>query len=174
MLEFNSGIFGLPLRLLAREVYDKCVAKIGIKKVALITGEEKIIPSTANYFICTVEFMPKDKRVDFIAVDEIQMCADRERGHIFTDRLLNARGQELTMFLGSQVMAGMINDLIKDVVFEKKERFSKLSYGGYKKISRLERKVAIIAFSIEEVYAIAELVRRQKGGAAVIMGLIKS
>ena len=140
------------------------------KKVALITGEEKIIPSTANYFICTVESMPKDKRVDFIAVDEIQMCADRERGHIFTDRLLNARGQELTMFLGSQVMAGMINDLIKDVVFEKKERFSKLSYGGYKKISRLERKVAIIAFSIEEVYAIAELVRRQKGGAAVIMG----
>ena len=170
MLEFNSGIFGLPLRLLAREVYDKCVAKIGIKKVALITGEEKIIPSTANYFICTVESMPKDKKVDFIAVDEIQMCADRERGHIFTDRLLNARGQELTMFLGSQVMAGMINDLIKDVVFEKKERFSKLSYGGYKKISRLERKVAIIAFSIEEVYAIAELVRRQKGGAAVIMG----
>ncbi len=170
MLEFNSGIFGLPLRLLAREVYDKCVAKIGIEKVALITGEEKIIPSTANYFICTVESMPKDKRVDFIAVDEIQMCADRERGHIFTDRLLHARGQELTMFLGSQVMAGMINDLIKDVVFEKKERFSKLSYGGYKKISRLERKVAIIAFSIEEVYAIAELVRRQKGGAAVIMG----
>ncbi len=170
MLEFNSGIFGLPLRLLAREVYDKCVKKVGQQKVALITGEEKIIPSMADYFICTVESMPKDKLVDFVAVDEIQMCADRERGHIFTERLLNARGEKLTMFLGSQVMAGIINELIKNVSFEKKSRYSKLSYSGYKKISRLERKVAIIAFSIEEVYAIAELVRRQKGGAAVIMG----
>ncbi|MDC3127696.1 helicase-related protein [Candidatus Pelagibacter bacterium] len=170
MLEFNSGIFGLPLRLLAREVYDKCVKKIGADKVALITGEEKIIPSSANFFICTVESMPKNKEVDFVAVDEIQMCADRERGHIFTERLLNARGLKLTMFLGSQVMAGIINNLIKNVEFQKKERFSKLSYAGYKKISRLDRKAAIIAFSIEEVYAIAELVRRQKGGAAVIMG----
>ncbi len=170
MLEFNSGIFGLPLRLLAREVYDKCVKKIGVDKVALITGEEKIIPSSANFFICTVESMPKNKEVDFVAVDEIQMCADRERGHIFTERLLHARGLKLTMFLGSQVMAGIINNLIENVEFQKKERFSKLSYAGYKKISRLDRKVAIIAFSIEEVYAIAELVRRQKGGAAVIMG----
>ena len=170
MLEFDSGIFGLPLRLLAREVYDKCVKKVGIEKVALITGEEKIIPSSADYFICTVESMPKDKQVDFIAIDEIQMCADRERGHIFTERLLNSRGQKLTMFLGSQVMASIIKELINYVEFEKKERFSKLSYTGYKKISRLDRKVAIIAFSIEEVYAIAELVRRQKGGAAVIMG----
>ena len=127
MLQFNSGIFGLPLRLLAREVYDKCVKKIGLEKVALITGEEKIIPNSADYFICTVESMPKDKEVDFIAIDEIQMCADRERGHIFTERLLHSRGQKLTMFLGSQVMAGIINDLIKDVEFEKKERFSKLS-----------------------------------------------
>jgi ATP-dependent RNA helicase SUPV3L1/SUV3 len=170
MLEFDSGIFGLPLRLLAREVYDKCVEKVGSEKVALITGEEKIIPESADYFICTVESMPKNKAVDFIAIDEIQMCADRERGHIFTDRLLHARGQKLTIFLGSQVMANIISDLIKDVEFEKKERFSKLSYAGYKKISRLDRKVAIIAFSIEEVYAIAELVRRQKGGAAIIMG----
>ena len=170
MLQFNSGIFGLPLRLLAREVYDTCVKKVGLDKVALITGEEKIIPSSADYFICTVESMPKDKEVDFVAIDEIQMCADRERGHIFTERLLHSRGQELTMFLGSQVMASIINDLIKNVEFEKKERFSKLSYSGYKKISRLDRKVAIIAFSIEDVYAIAELVRRQKGGAAVIMG----
>ena len=170
MLEFNSGIFGLPLRLLAREVYDKCVKKIGADKVALITGEEKIIPSSANYFICTVESMPKDKSVDFIAIDEIQMCTDRERGHIFTDRLLHARGEKLTMFLGSQIMAEIIKDLINNVEFEKKDRFSKLSYSGYKKISRLDRKVAIIAFSIEEVYAIAELVRRQKGGAAIIMG----
>ncbi len=170
MLEFNSGIFGLPLRLLAREVYDKCVEKVGVEKVALITGEEKIIPGSANFFICTVESMPKDKDVDFVAIDEIQMCADRERGHIFTERLLEARGSKLTMFLGSQVMENIINELVENVEFEKKERFSKLSYSGIKKISRLDRKVAIIAFSIEEVYAIAELVRRQKGGAAVIMG----
>jgi len=170
MLEYDTGIFGLPLRLLAREVYDKCVNKIGVEKVALITGEEKIIPSTANYFICTVESMPKNKKVDFIAIDEIQMSADRERGHIFTERMLESRGEKLTMFLGSQIMSKIINDLIDDVQFEKKERYSKLSYSGVKKISRLERKVAIIAFSIEEVYAIAELVRRQKGGAAVIMG----
>ena len=170
MLEFESGIFGLPLRLLAREVYDKCVDKVGVEKVALITGEEKIIPSSANYFICTVESMPKNKEVDFIAIDEIQMCADKERGHIFTERMLESRGSKLTMFLGSQIMAKIINELVDNVEFEKKERYSKLSYAGIKKISRLDRKVAIIAFSIEEVYAIAELVRRQKGGAAVIMG----
>ena len=170
MLEHDSGIFGLPLRLLAREVYEKCIEKVGVEKVALITGEEKIIPGTAQYFICTVESMPKDKEVDFVAIDEIQMCADRERGHVFTQRMLEARGTKATMFLGSQVMAQIINDLINGVVFEKKERYSNLSYSGIKKISRLDRKVAIIAFSIEEVYAIAELVRRQKGGAAVIMG----
>jgi ATP-dependent RNA helicase SUPV3L1/SUV3 len=170
MLEFDSGIFGLPLRLLAREVYDKCVSKIGRDKVALITGEEKIIPTTANYFICTVESMPKNKNVDFVAIDEIQMCADKERGHIFTERMLETRGAKLTMFLGSQVMAKIIEELVNNVEFEKKDRYSKLSYSGIKKISRLDRKVAIIAFSIEEVYAIAELVRRQKGGAAVIMG----
>ena len=170
MLEHDTGIFGLPLRLLAREVYDKCANKVGVEKVALITGEEKIIPNTAQYFICTVESMPKDKLVDFVAIDEIQMCADRERGHIFTQRMLEARGTKITMFLGSQVMAKIIGDLISGVEFEKKERYSKLSYSGIKKISRLDRKVAIIAFSIEEVYAIAELVRRQKGGAALIMG----
>ncbi len=170
MLEFNNGIFGLPLRLLAREVYDRCVNKVGSEKVALITGEEKIIPSTANYFICTVESMPKNKEVEFIAIDEIQMCGDRERGHIFTERMLESRGTKLTMFLGSQVMTKIIDELVDNVEFENKERYSKLSYSGIKKISRLDRKVAIIAFSIEEVYAIAELVRRQKGGAAVIMG----
>jgi ATP-dependent RNA helicase SUPV3L1/SUV3 len=170
MFEYESGIFGLPLRLLAREVYDKCVEKAGVEKVALITGEEKIIPSTSKYFICTVESMPKNKNVDFVAVDEIQMCADRERGHIFTEKLLEARGKKLTIFLGSQIMTNMINDLVNNVEFEKKERYSKLTYSGIKKISRLDRKVAIIAFSIEEVYAIAELVRRQKGGAALIMG----
>ena len=170
MLKHDSGIFGLPLRLLAREVYDKCVEKVGANSVALITGEEKIIPGNAHYFICTVESMPLDKKVDFVAVDEIQMCGDKERGHIFTDRLLNFRGQKMTIFLGSQVMKNIISQLINEVEYVKKERFSKISYGGYKKISRLDRKVAIIAFSIEEVYALAELVRRQKGGAAVIMG----
>ncbi len=170
MLEHETGIFGLPLRLLAREVYDKCVSKIGFNKVALITGEEKIIPNSADYFICTVESMPKNKVVDFVAIDEIQMCADRERGHIFTERMLESRGTKLTMLLGSQVMANIIEELIDNVEFKKKERYSNLSYSGVKKISRLDRKVAIIAFSIEEVYAIAELVRRQKGGAALIMG----
>ena len=170
MLEYNSGIFGFPLRLLAREVYDKCVEKVGTEKVALITGEEKIIPSSSQYFICTVESMPKNKTVDFVAIDEIQMCADRERGHIFTDRLLNSRGEILTMFLGSQIMENILTELIPEVEFLKKERFSKLNYNGYKKISRLERKSALIAFSIEEVYALAELVRRQKGGAAIVMG----
>ena len=170
MIEFNSGIFGLPLRLLAREVYDKCVNKLGSESVALITGEEKIIPNAARYFICTVESMPKDKVVDFVAVDEIQMCGDPERGHIFTDRLLNFRGEVLTMFLGSQIMKSIISQLLDNVEFVNKERFSKLSYNGSKKISRLNRKSAIIAFSIEEVYALAELVRRQKGGSAVIMG----
>ena len=170
MLEFNSGIFGLPLRLLAREVYDKCVKKIGSEKVALITGEEKIIPNSAQFFICTVESMPKNKVVDFVAVDEIKMCGDRERGHIFTDRLLNFRGEVLTMFLGSQIMQNIISGLVENVEFIKQERFSKLSFNGSKKISRLNRKSALIAFSIEEVYALAELVRRQKGGSAVIMG----
>ena len=170
MLEYGSGIFGLPLRLLAREVYEKCVSKVGLERVALITGEEKIIPGSADYFICTVESMPKNKVVDFIGIDEIQMCADKERGHIFTERLLFSRGKKLTMFLGSQIMKNIIRDLIPGVEFKNQERLSKLSYGGYKKISRLDRKVALIAFSIEEVYAIAELVRRQKGGAAVVMG----
>ena len=126
MLEYDSGIFGLPLRLLAREVYDKCVEKVGKEKVGLITGEEKILPNTADYFICTVESMPKDKKVEFVAVDEIQMCSDRERGHIFTERLLNARGEKLTMFLGSQVMRDIIDELIDGVSFEKKNDFQNL------------------------------------------------
>ena len=170
MLEFESGIIGFPLRLLAREVFDKCVSKIGAEKVALITGEEKIIPKSPKYYICTVESMPQDMFVDFVAIDEIQMCTDHERGHIFTDRLLNARGDKLTMFLGSHTMKSVIKSLINDVQFISKERYSKLTYSGYKKISRLNPKTALIAFSVDEVYAIAELVRRQKGGAAVIMG----
>jgi len=170
MLEYSSGILGFPLRLLAREIFDKCVKKVGQDKVALITGEEKIIPQSAKYFICTAESMPRNMLVDFVAIDEIQMCADRERGHIFTDRLLNARGEKLTMFLGSHTMKSIITSLIQNVEFVDRERYSKLTYSGYKKISRLAPKTALIAFSVEEVYAIAELVRRQKGGTAVIMG----
>jgi len=170
MLEHNTGIIGFPLRLLAREIFDKCVNKVGSNNVALITGEEKIIPKSPKYYICTVESMPQDMSVDFVAVDEIQMCADQERGHIFTDRLLHARGNKITMFLGSHTMRSVINSLIKNVEFINKERFSKLTYSGHKKISRLNPKTALIAFSVDEVYALAELVRRQKGGTAVIMG----
>ena len=170
MLSFESGMIGFPLRLLAREVYDKVIKKVDSNKVALITGEEKIIPSNAKYYLCTVESMPVDKNLEFVAVDEIQMCADRERGHVFTDRLLNLRGEKLTMFLGSNTIKKIISNLNADIEFLNKERLSKLSYVGHKKISRIDRKSAIIAFSTEEVYAIAELIRRQKGGAAIVMG----
>ena len=154
MLGYESGIIRVPLRLLAREIYDKCVSKVGKEKVALITGEEKIIPNLPKYYICTVESMPQDIMVDFVAVDEIQMCVDHERGHIFTDRLLNARGDKLTMFLGSHTIKSLIKSLIDNIEFVNRERYSKLTYSGYKKISRLNPKTALIAFSIDEVYAI--------------------
>jgi ATP-dependent RNA helicase SUPV3L1/SUV3 len=170
MLSFESGMIGFPLRLLAREVYDKVIKKISLDKVALITGEEKIIPSNAKYFLCTVESMPIDKDLEFVGVDEIQMCADHERGHIFTDRLLNMRGTKLTMLMGSNTIKKIISRLDDDIEFINRERLSKLTYAGHKKISRINRKTAIIAFSAEEVYAIAELIRRQKGGAAIVMG----
>ena len=170
MLSFESGMIGFPLRLLAREVYDKIIKKINLDKVALITGEEKIIPTNAKYFLCTVESMPIDKHLEFVGVDEIQMCADHERGHIFTDRLLNIRGTKLTMLMGSSTIKNIITKLNDDIEFIHRNRLSKLSYAGHKKISRIDSKTAIIAFSTEEVYAIAELIRRQKGGAAIVMG----
>ena len=170
MLSFDSGMIGFPLRLLAREVYDKVIKEVPLDKVALITGEEKIIPSNAKYFLCTVESMPIDKNLDFVGVDEIQMCADHERGHIFTDRMLNIRGSKLTMLMGSNTIKNIISKLDDDLEFINRERLSKLFYSGHKKISRINRKTAIIAFSAEEVYAIAELIRRQKGGAAIVMG----
>jgi len=170
MLSFDSGMIGFPLRLLAREVYDKIIQKVDVDKVALITGEEKIIPSNAKYFLCTVESMPINKNLEFVGIDEIQMCWDQERGHIFTNRLLNLRGEKLTMFMGSNTIKNIISKLEGDIEFISKDRLSKLVYTGHKKISRIERKSAIIAFSTEEVYAIAELVRRQKGGAAIVMG----
>ena len=155
MLSFETGMIGFPLRLLAREVYDKVIKKVDPSKVALITGEEKIIPINAKYYLCTVESMPLDKNLEFVGIDDIQMCTDHERGHIFTDRLLNLRGDKTTMFMGSYSMKNIIKKLDEDVEFIDRKRLSKLTFSGHKKISRIERKRAIIAFSAEEVYAIA-------------------
>src|SRR6056300_2435 len=170
MLEYGNGVIGFPLRLLAREVYDKIVLKIGYERVALVTGEEKIIPPKADYYLCTVESMPQDINFEFAAIDEIQMCADPERGHIFTDRLMSYRGDKLTMFLGSDTIKKLLTELVPETEFIYRERLSKLTYSGYKKISRIKPRSAIIAFSVDDVYALAEFVRRQKGGAAVVMG----
>ncbi|MDA7427164.1 helicase-related protein [Primorskyibacter aestuariivivens] len=172
MLGYRSGIIGLPLRLLAREVYDRIVAARGPSVVALVTGEERIVPPRAQYWVCTVEAMPEGMGADFVAIDEIQLCADPERGHVFTDRLLRMRGTHETLFLGSETMSGPIRALVPGVEFLRRERMSQLSYIGSKKISRLQARSAIVGFSVENVYAIAELLRRQKGGAAVVMGAL--
>jgi len=170
MLGHASGMIGLPLRLLAREIYDRIVKLRGARSVALITGEEKIVPPRAQYFVCTVEAMPLNREVEFLAVDEIQLCADPERGHVFTHRLLHARGKFETMLLGAATMAPLIRRLTPDAEIVFRERFSRLSYDGSKKLTRLPRRSAVVAFSAEAVYAIAELIRRQRGGAAVVMG----
>ncbi|MFB0929990.1 MAG: helicase-related protein, partial [Ascidiaceihabitans sp.] len=172
MLGHRTGIIGLPLRLLAREVYDRIVAIRGPSVVALVTGEERIVPPRTQYWVCTVEAMPEGMGCDFLAVDEIQVCADPERGHIFTDRLLRARGLKETLFLGSDTMRGAIAELIPEAQFLRRERMSELTYVGQKKISRMRPRSAIVGFSVENVYAIAELLRRQKGGAAVVMGAL--
>ncbi len=170
MLGHHSGMIGLPLRLLAREIYDRVVKLKGVREVALITGEEKIVPPRANYFVCTVEAMPLGREVDFLAIDEIQLCADPERGHVFTHRLLHARGKSETMLLGAGTMAPLIRRLLPRAEIVSRERFSSLRYTGSKKLTRLPRRTAIVAFSADNVYAIAELIRRQRGGAAVVMG----
>jgi ATP-dependent RNA helicase SUPV3L1/SUV3 len=172
MLGYKTGVIGLPLRLLAREVYDKIVALRGPSVVALITGEERIVPPRAQYWVATVEAMPIGTGPDFLAVDEIQLCADPERGHVFTDRLLYARGTLETLFMGSENMRSAINALIPKVSFVKRERFSQLTYTGARKISRLPARTAIVGFSVDNVYSIAELLRRQKGGAAVVLGAL--
>jgi ATP-dependent RNA helicase SUPV3L1/SUV3 len=172
MLGHETGMIGLPLRLLAREVYDRIVAKVGPEKVALITGEEKIKPETARYWVCTVEAMPPDIQTDFLAIDEIQLCADPERGHVFTDRLLNARGKQETLMLGASTMREAIAELIPDANFITRPRLSKLTYAGEKKITRLPPRSAVVTFSANDVYAIAELMRRQRGGAAVVIGAL--
>jgi ATP-dependent RNA helicase SUPV3L1/SUV3 len=172
MLGYRTGVIGLPLRLLAREVYDKLVALRGPSVVALVTGEERIVPGRAQYWVCTVEAMPQDIGADFVAVDEIQLCADPERGHVFTDRLLHMRGRLETVFLGSDTMRGAIARLVPKTEFIRRERLSELTYTGAKKLSRMPARSAIVGFSLENVYAIAELLRRQKGGAAVVMGAL--
>ncbi len=172
MLGYRTGMIGLPLRLLAREVYDRIVQARGPGVVALVTGEERIVPPRAAYWVCTVEAMPEAMGCDFVAVDEIQLCADPERGHVFTDRLLRMRGLHETLFLGSDTMRGPIAALVPGVEFVRRERMSQLSYTGSKKISRLSARSAIVGFSVDNVYAIAELLRRQKGGAAVVMGAL--
>ena len=172
MLGHDSGVMGFPLRLLARENYDRAVAIKGPSAIALITGEEKIIPPRSRYFICTVESMPVDRRVSFLGVDEIQLAADRERGHIFTERLLHSRGDVETMFLGAETIRPRISQLVPNVKFLTRPRFSKLSYVGPKKLTRLPRRSAVVAFSTSEVYGIADLLRRQRGGTAVVMGAL--
>ena len=172
MLGHRTGVIGLPLRLLAREVYDRVVALRGPGVVALMTGEERIVPPRAQYYVCTVEAMPQDIGADFVAIDEIQLCADLDRGHVFTDRLLRMRGLHETLFMGAETMWGAIAAMVPEADFVKRERFSTLTYSGSKKISRMPARSAIVGFSVENVYAIAELLRRQKGGAAVVMGAL--
>ena len=172
MLGHASGMIGFPLRLLARENYDRIARLKGAGTVALLTGEEKIIPPHPKWFICTVESMPLDRRVDFMAVDEIQLCADPDRGHVFTDRLLHARGLSETMFLGAETIKPLIRKLVPGAEFIARPRFSQLSYTGPRKLTRLPARSAIVAFSAQEVYDIAELVRRQRGGAAVVLGAL--
>ena len=172
MLGHRSGMIGFPLRLLARENYDRIVKLRGARSVALITGEEKILPTNPSYFVCTVESMPLDRQVDFLAVDEIQLCADPERGHVFTARLLHARGVQETMFLGAATIKPLMRRLVPEVEYVSRPRFSTLSYTGYKKVTRLPPRSAVVAFAIADVFSLAELIRRQRGGTAVVLGAL--
>ena len=172
MLAHASGMIGLPLRLLAREVYDKVVAQKGEQAVALVTGEERIWPERARYFVCTVEAMPVHVEVDCLVVDEVQLSADQDRGHVFTDRLLHARGRSETLLLGAETMRDIMHQLDLGVTAERRERFSQLNYVGPMRTTRLPKRSAIVAFSADDVYAIAELLKRKKGGAAVVMGAL--
>ena len=172
MLQYNSGIIGFPLRLLAREVYDKLVNKKGLLNVALITGEERIVPKTAKYFICTVEAMPRNLNVDFVAIDEIQLCTHNDRGHIFTDKILNHKGEQETMFLGSDSIEILLKYIYPNILIKRMQRFSTLKYTGKTKLTRIPRRSAIVSFSINDVYEIAELVKRKHGGTAVVLGAL--
>jgi ATP-dependent RNA helicase SUPV3L1/SUV3 len=170
MVAHSSGVIGLPLRLLAREVYNKIVDKVGVELVALVTGEEKIKPPKARYWVSTVEAMPRDLDVSFLAVDEIQIAADLERGHVFTDRILHRRGRDETLLLGAATMRPIIERLLPGASIVTRPRLSQLEFSGDRKLTRQPRRTAIVAFSADEVYAIAELIKRQHGGAAVVLG----
>src|SRR5215213_8608174 len=170
MLAHSSGLIGLPLRLLAREVYNKVVDRVGAENVALITGEEKIKPKNPRFWVSTVEAMPRDLDCAFVAIDEIQLGSDLDRGHVFTDRMLNRRGREETLVLGAATVRPMVEKLLPGAHILSRPRLSRLTFAGEKKITRLQPRSAIVAFSAEEVYAVAELIRRRRGGAAVVMG----
>ncbi len=172
MVAHGSGVIGLPLRLLAREVYTRVAERVGVANVALVTGEEKISPPGARFTVCTVEAMPRETKAAFAAIDEVQLAGDLERGHIFTDRILHLRGREETLFLGAATMAPILSHLLPGITIVERPRLSQLLYAGQKKITRLPARSAIVAFSAEEVYAIAELIRRQRGGAAVVLGAL--
>ena len=172
MLGYRSGVIGFPLRLLAREIYDRIVKLRGARSVALITGEEKILPPNPSYFVCTVKSMPLDRPVDFLAVDEIQLCADPERGHVFTARLLHARGLQETMFLGADTIKPLVKRLVPNVEHVSRPRFSTLSYTGHKKVTRLPPRSAVVAFTVADVFSLAEVIRRQRGGTAVVLGAL--
>ncbi len=172
MLAHSSGMIGLPLRLLAREVYNRAVERVGADAVALVTGEEKIKPPNPRFWVATVEAMPRDLDVAFLAVDEIQLAADFERGHVFTDRMLHRRGREETLVLGAATMRPIVERLLPGASIVSRPRLSQLTFAGEKKLTRLPRRSAIVAFSADEVYAIAELIRRQRGGAAVVLGAL--
>src|ERR1700752_267765 len=170
MLGHDTGMIGLPLRLLAREVYDKIANRIGADKVALITGEEKSKPERARFWVATVEAMPRDVDVDFLAIDEVQLAGDPERGHVFTDRILHARGTDETMLLGADTMRPLLRRLLPGLEVITRPRFSTLRYSGPRKPTRLSPRSAVVGFSAAEVYRIAEVMRRQRGGCAVVMG----
>lgn len=172
MVAHGNGVIGLPLRLLAREVYTRVVEKVGVQNVALVTGEEKISPPNARYSVCTVEAMPRETRASFVAIDEVQLAGDLERGHIFTDRILHLRGRDETLLLGAGTMRPILEQLLPGITVVERPRLSHLFYAGQKKITRLPQRTAIVAFSADEVYAIAELIRRQRGGAAVVLGAL--
>ena len=172
MLDHQSGMIGFPLRLLARENYDRVVKLKGARAVALITGEEKILPPNPSYFVCTVESMPLDRPVEFLAVDEIQLCADRERGHVFTARLLHARGLRETMFLGADTIRPLMRRLVPDAEYVSRPRFSTLRYTGHKKVTRLPPRSVVVAFAVSDVFSLAEIVRRQRGGTAIVLGAL--
>lgn len=172
MMTHQTGVIGLPLRLLAREVYLKLCDRAGQEKVALVTGEEKVIPMEPRYWVSTVEAMPRDLDVDFVAVDEVQMAANLERGHVFTDRILNVRGKLETMLLGAGTIRGLLANLLPGVTIIQRPRMSMITYAGSKKITRQPRRTAIVAFSANDVYSVAELIRRQRGGAAVVLGAL--